>query len=198
MFIRIYRAKWSFSGSAVIAESRFCPCSFKLRLSCTWTFPVPILLHTSYFSLYEVFKKKTLTRQHQQNCNSARYMIIKARDPGNNYPDWNNRLVGRNGWRQFFRIGNMRFLRVDKTFYFLAVCPNVFELCIFEFPPGFTAQYQALNSWLCHMPSSIVSVLRVWSPWDKVLPFGSLQSRCEQCLVSQAQAPILLWQRTYK
>lgn len=143
-------------------------------------------------------KKTPLIRQHLQNCNSARYMIIKARDPGNNYTDWNNRLVGRNGWRQFFRIGNMRFSRVDKTFYFFSLSPNVFELCIFEFPPCFTARYQALNSWLCHMPSSIVSELCVWSPWDKVLPFGSLQSCCEQCLVSQAQAPILLWQRTYK
>lgn len=159
----------------IIAESRFCHCSFKPRLSCAGTFPVHILLHTPF----SLLKKPPLIRQHPQNCNSARYMIIKARDPGNNYTDWNNRLVGRNGWRQFFRIGNTRFSRVDKTFYFLAVSPNVFELCIFEFPPGFTAQNQALNSWLCHMPSSIVCELRVWSPWDKVLPFGSLQSRCE-------------------
>lgn len=163
-----------------------------------------ILLHTPFFlfiwSFVVVFffSQNKLIRQHLQNCNSARCMIIKARDPGNNYTDWNNRLVGRNGWRQLLRIGSRRFSRVDKTSYFLSASPNVFELCIFEFPPGFTARHHALNSCLCHMPSRIVSELRVWSPWDKVVPFGSWRSRCEQCLVSQAQAPILLWQRTYK
>lgn len=172
------------------ASSWGCPvCGHSLCTSCC--------THPS--SLCMKFKKKNqpLIRQYLQNCNAARYIIIKARDPENNYTDWNNRLVGRSGWRQFFRTGNMCFLQVEKTL-FLATSPNVFELCIFEFPPGFTAQYQALNSWLCHMPSRIVSELHVWSPWDKVLPLGSLQSRCEQCLVSQAQAPILLWQRTYK